>query len=210
MQPSLREDILEALSIQHCSGRKAFRIEDLARALGRPEDDIREILPSLESEGDLAVEDERIILSPSGQAAGGKITRKHRILECFFKEMLGMSPGTASEEACTLEHQVSDEAIDRLRTYLRSAQAGDRIGGGTKSSPLLPTLMESPVETDLVVSCIRCQIPVSRLHDLGIVPGERIRIVRKIAGNGIVVRVKECDIALSREIAGSIYVEKAA
>lgn len=208
MQSSLREDILEALYIRSCSGEKTLRVEELARALGRPEADIQAALPGLETDGDIAVwEGGIVVLLPPGEAAGGKITRKHRILECFFSEMLGMSPGPASEEACTLEHQVSDEAIDRLGSYLDSAQAEGR---GPRPGPHLPSLMESAAGTDLVISCIQGHIPVSRLHDLGIIPGEQIRVVRKIPGNGVVVRVKDCDIAISREIAGSIYVEKAA
>jgi DtxR family Mn-dependent transcriptional regulator len=209
MQSSLREDILEVLYKVRCAGDSIVSISDLALLLGRPPEDLFPILPELERNGDLMLEgDGGISLSSQGIDAGGKISRKHRILECFFSEMLGMSPESASEEACTLEHNVSDEAIDRLGRYLKGpAIPGTRGRRRGWNGPGM-TLMETYVDTEQVVSCIRCHGPVSRLQDLGIFPGEPIRVIRRIPGNGVVVRVKDCDIALSREIAASIFVEK--
>jgi DtxR family Mn-dependent transcriptional regulator len=210
MQSSLREDILEALYKVRCSGDVGILIPDLAHQISRNPEDIAAVLPEMEQEGDLVVGSEGdIVLTPRGIDAGAKIMRKHRILECFFSEALGMSPETASEEACTLEHNVSDEAIDRLGRYLKGP--GISGGRGRRRGWIYPsmTLMESSVDTDMVVSCVRCRGPVSHLQDLGIFPGEIVRVVRRIHGNGVVVRVKECNIALSREIAASIFVEKA-
>ena len=67
---------------------------------------------------------------------------------------------------------------------------------------------ESSEGDELVVSCIRCDGPDARLMDLGILPGEHIRLIRHIPDNGVVIRVKGCDIALSNEIASSILVER--
>jgi DtxR family Mn-dependent transcriptional regulator len=123
--------------------------------------------------------------------------------------MLGMSPDTASEEACTLEHGVSDEAIERLGKYIRGPGRGGirSIRRGKRWQVL--TLLEAEEGDSLVVSCVRCHGPGGRLQDLGLFPGTDITVVRKIPGNGIVVRVKECDIALSTEVAAYILVERA-
>ncbi len=208
MQSSLREDILEALYKARCSASGPVTIPDLARMLCRTPEDIGPILPELERDGDLARSPEGISLTPRGLDTGGKIMRKHRILECFFSEILGMPPERASEEACTLEHKVSDEAIDRLGRYLKSpVRAGKQGRRHGWNCPVI-SLLDSQVDSGLVISCIRCQGTVSRLQDLGIFPGEPITVVRRIPGNGVVVKVKDCNIALSREIAGSILVER--
>jgi DtxR family Mn-dependent transcriptional regulator len=210
MESPLREDVLEILYKAHCSGENRVTMPDLACSLGRNPEDLTPVLPEMEREGDLVLgADGAIFLTSRGIDAGGKIMRKHRILECFLSETLGMSPETASEEACILEHNVSDETIDRLGRYLkRPGITGSR---GRRRGWICPamTLMDSFIDTDMVVSCVRCRGPLSHLQDLGIFPGEVVRVIRRIHGNGVVVRVKDCDIALSREIAASIFVEKA-
>jgi DtxR family Mn-dependent transcriptional regulator len=70
------------------------------------------------------------------------------------------------------------------------------------------TLEDASEGEDLEVSSVWCRGSVTRLHDLGIFPGTVISVIRKIPGNGLVVRVKGSDIALSSEIAASILVER--
>jgi DtxR family Mn-dependent transcriptional regulator len=209
MQSPLREDVLEELFRLRCSGNNRVSVPELALNLGRSEEDLEAVIPELERDGNIVCGNDGLTLTAGGIEAGGRIMRKHRVLERFFFEVLGMSPETASAEACTLEHSVSDAAIARLGRLLggkgRGGQRQKRFGQACPSR----TLMESALGSDLVVSCIRCQAPVPRLHDLGIFPGETIQVVRRIEGNGVVVRVKDCDIALSREIAASVFVEQA-
>jgi len=209
MQSSFREDILETLYKEKATGTQTTSIGDLATLLDRDAGELEKILREMEKDGDLSISPERtIMLTPQGEETGGKIMRKHRILECFFSEMLGMAPETAGKEACTLEHSVSDEAIERLGRYIRTpGWAGPRSMRRGKRWQVL-TLIEAAEGEQLVVSCVRCRGPGSRLHDLGLFPGTTILVVRKIPGNGIVIRVKESDIALSPEIAASIIVER--
>jgi DtxR family transcriptional regulator, Mn-dependent transcriptional regulator len=211
MEPSpLREDILEALFKVQTSGSKKPVPEDIASMLGHSPAEIHAQLRELEQEGALIFDpDGSLILTPSGKDRGGRVMRKHRILECFFSEMLGMSPDIASEEACTLEHGVSDDTIERLGRYLQSPGLRRNQGGLHKRKRWKgSTLLESSEGDELVVSCIRCDGPDARLMDLGILPGERIRLIRHIPDNGVVIRVKGCDIALSNEIASSILIER--
>ncbi len=50
----------------------------------------------------------------------------------------------------------------------------------------------------------------SRLNDIGIIPGEEIVIRRRLSNGALVVEIKESDIAISPEIASTVYVEKIA
>ncbi|NYT16699.1 MAG: hypothetical protein GKC06_01645 [Methanomicrobiales archaeon] len=209
MQSSFREDILETLYKEKATGTSTTLIMNLATLLDRDVGELEKILREMEKDGDLTISPDRTItLTPRGEETGGKIMRKHRILECFFSEMLGMAPESAGKEACTLEHSVSDEAIERLGRYIRTpGWAGPRSMRRGKRWQVL-TLIEAAEGEKLVVSCVRCRGPGSRLNDLGLFPGTTIVVVRKIPGNGVVVRVKESDIALSPEIAASIIVER--
>jgi DtxR family Mn-dependent transcriptional regulator len=60
---------------------------------------------------------------------------------------------------------------------------------------------------DVIVSMILGQERAQRLLDLGVVPGERVRIKRKLTNQALVIQVKGCDVALSPEVAVSICVE---
>lgn len=209
MDSSFREDILEALYTAAAAGSPAPVLEDLAALLTEEEAALMPALHQLENDGNIVIHpDGTLALTAQGEETGGKISRKHRILECFFSEMLGMEPETASVEACTLEHEVSDEAIDRLGRYLKfpgcTGPRGMRRGRRWHGRSLL----ESTEGDTLTVSAVKCGMPSSRLGDLGIVPGEEIRLIHHIPENGVVIRVKGCDIALSREIAASILVQK--
>ncbi len=210
MQSSFREDILEALYKAGSVGRSGTGMRDLARLIDRDINDLEKVVPEMEREGDLVTKpDGMIMLTPRGIETGGKIMRKHRILECFFSEMLGMTPESAAVEACTLEHKVSDEAIDRLGRYIHAPgrAAGRGIRRGKRRRVF--SLEDASEGEELEVSCVRCRGSGTRLHDLGIFPGTIISVIRKIPGNGLVVRVKKTDIALSPEIAASILVERA-
>ena len=209
MGSSFREDILEALYITGAEGTASQRLEDLATCLSHDKTSLAPALKQLEKDGDIVIHpDGTLALTEKGRDTGGKISRKHRILECFFSEMLGMAPETASVEACTLEHEVSDEAIDRLGRYLTSPGCTGPRGMRMRRRWYGRSILESAEGDTLTVSAVKCGMPASRLGDLGIIPGEEIRLIRHIPDNGVVIRVKGCDIALSSEIAASILVQK--
>jgi len=117
-----------------------------------------------------------------------------------------MERAAASEEACILEHDISDETADRLEGFIAVPRGrGRRLQRGRRR---LLTLADVPEGTDLRVVTVRCRGGYERLADLGILPGETIRVVHILNHKAVVVRVKGCDVALSPEIASSILVER--
>lgn len=57
-------------------------------------------------------------LTPSGRALGMRMVRRHRLIELFLVETLGLSWDEVHEEAEHMEHAVSDSLIDRIDAYL--------------------------------------------------------------------------------------------
>jgi DtxR family Mn-dependent transcriptional regulator len=210
MQPSAREDYLEAvLNLTRSRQRPPF-LHEIAGSLGTGIRQTEEDMNTLREGGDLVLSGRgEVELTPEGFETAERVIRKHRLLQCFLTEMLGVEPSRASDEACMLEHAVSDETIDRLGRYLdrpgiscgrvHKRHAG-KSGRGRK-------LTDFEEETDLNVREVCTGGEIHRLLDLGIVPGEKIRLVRKLGNHAVVVRVKGCDIALSDEVAASIRVE---
>lgn len=207
MLPSAFEDYLEAiLTITGDSGRPAA-LEEIAAALGTGTAAAEKTVAALAEEGYLErISGGAVRLTAEGSAVASRVARKHRVLQCFLTEMLGVDEAAADKEACTLEHGISDETIERLSSYL----------DGTRSPPMHPGRCRRPdactlldcKEGDIVrVATVRGPRRNRRLLDLGIFPGEVIQIRRKLQNKSVVVRAKGCDIAISPEIAASIVVE---
>jgi DtxR family Mn-dependent transcriptional regulator len=155
-----------------------------------------------------------VTLLPPGQAIATRVADRHRILECFLAERLGMERRAASGEACHLEHQVSEETIRRLSDFLGEGESRRRrhrgsgpgaceAGGGSVPR----SLAEYPEGTVLRVAAIGNFAWVRRLEDIGLLPGESLTLKRKLSNGSVVVEVKGSEIALSAEVAACILVE---
>ncbi|MDH7490882.1 MAG: metal-dependent transcriptional regulator [Methanolinea sp.] len=207
MKTSAGEDILEAACLLLEKEKSIPTVRKVAGRLSEDEDRVRKEALELEKGGFLRLEEGDIIeLSEKGREAGLRTIQKHTVLERFLSEILGMERAAASEEACILEHDISDETADRLEGFIAVPRGrGRRLQRGRRR---LLTLADVPEGTDLRVVTVRCRGGYERLADLGILPGETIRVVHILNHKAVVVRVKGCDVALSPEIASSILVER--
>ncbi|MFA5346639.1 MAG: metal-dependent transcriptional regulator [Methanoregula sp.] len=222
MRTSLREDYLEAILIH--TGRYSYppSAQDLGKALHIDESDVRTHMDELAYQGDVSLHDDgSITLTDRGTTTGKQIIKKHETLQCFLSEILGMDRSSASDEACKIEHAVSDETIDRLGDYLRlpvlQPHSGDRVNRAQSgirgvqkhdSCGFARSLVDFEEGERLVVRDILGRGCSKRLLDLGVVPGQLVVIKRKLGNRSIVVQVKDCDVALSPENASAICVER--
>jgi len=207
MNTSIREDFLEALCVLSRRSPQIPTVSELAAYLSRGASELTSELQLMEQEGDIRIlPDERVELTEKGSETGSRVMRKHQVLARFLSEVLGMDPDAASEEACILEHDISDEAFERLDRYIRRPRGrGCRMLQGRAR---LPSLLQFPEGSVLKVLSVRCPGGCERLADMGIFPGETVKIVHALNNKTVVVQAKGCDIALSPEIASCIFVEK--
>jgi DtxR family Mn-dependent transcriptional regulator len=222
MLPSLREDYLEA--IQQFSEKNAHppRYEELAAVLGKPESGVRSDIEDLVSSGDVSMLPGGVItLTGQGKQTGESVIKKHETLQCFLSEILGMDSSSASDEACMLEHAVSDETIDRLGQLIVEQDGLRHRGWGRHGRQMsttqcteedfdcqCPSISDCAEGENVIIHCIHGRACAKRLLDLGMVPGERASIKRKLPNGALVVQVKGCDVALSPEIASAIGVDR--
>jgi len=61
---------------------------------------------------------EGVRLTQSGRALALRILRRHRLLECFLCQSLGLQWDEVHEDAERIEHMVSDRLIERIDDYL--------------------------------------------------------------------------------------------
>lgn len=206
MDTTLEEDCLEAILAR--GPETSVSPGDLAADLGVDEQAAAQAVASLVEKGLCRSDDAGVTLTDEGGTVARRVARKHRVLATFFSEMLGMDSDSASREACTLEHEISDETIERLHTYIhRPVPPGKRGRRGRWCHPR-PDLMDVAEDECVRVTGLRGPARHQRLMDLGILPGERICVKRKLGNSSLVVRVKGCEVAISPEIARMVFVER--
>jgi len=222
MQPSLREDYLEAIEHFMIVNVHPPCYDDIAAGLDKAESVVHSDMDELVSSGDVTISPGGLItLTGKGQQTGLSVIKKHETLQCFLSEILGMDSSSASDEACTLEHTVSDETIDRLgqlivkqdRQWYQGRDRHRRQESTVKyrveeKNCQCPSIADCSEGENVTIHCIHGRACSKRILDLGMVPGEHISIKRKLSNGALVVKVKGCDVALSPEIASAIGVER--
>jgi len=116
---SSNEDYLEAL-YQLGGASKAIRSVDLASKLGVSKASVNKAINNLKNAG--LVQQPHygdISLTQEGLSYARKVQNRHEILTQFLTEVLGVEPARAQEEACTMEHAISDDTLDRWVSYMQ-------------------------------------------------------------------------------------------
>ena len=68
-----------------------------------------------------------IRLTEEGQEIAGAVTHRHEVLSSFFEKFLGLDPETASGDACRIEHAVSAETVQRLRSVAEFVESEPQV-----------------------------------------------------------------------------------
>lgn len=155
-------------------------------------------------------------LTPAGEKLAALVLRRHRLIELFLVQVMGMSWTEVHDEAEHLEHAVSDRLIQRIDEMLGRPSVdphGDPIPGpeGTVHRPDYETLLTCPLGTDVRVARVTDQdsefLRFIERHDLK--PGEVVRVQeRDAAGDSVRLRGRrERDIVLGARAASKVLVE---
>ena len=59
-----------------------------------------------------------ITLTEKGRQAADKVVKKRRLIISYLQHSLGLSKEEASKNACRMEHVISDEMLEGIKTYL--------------------------------------------------------------------------------------------
>jgi DtxR family Mn-dependent transcriptional regulator len=66
-------------------------------------------------------------LTDEGEKIAERVIQRHQVLTHFFEEFLGLDSGTASRDACRIEHAVSPETVQRLRSIVEFIESEPQI-----------------------------------------------------------------------------------
>ncbi|HVS50422.1 MAG TPA: metal-dependent transcriptional regulator [Candidatus Dormibacteraeota bacterium] len=157
-----------------------------------------------------------IELTPVGRRAAEAIVRRHRIMERWLTDGLGLDWVTADTEAARLEHAVSEVVEKRLYEVLgrpATCPHGNPIPGHSKPLPKEVRLANLKPGARAVVSRVsevaerEAPLLLAYLHERTLVPGREIALL-EVDGVGGTLRIKAGgrEVTLSRDTAGKLWV----
>jgi DtxR family Mn-dependent transcriptional regulator len=195
---------------------------DIASAMDITPASVTEMLHKLSDKGYVRHEPYKgVVLRPRGMKIACKISRKHRLLERFLADFVGVSGKSRHEQACKMEHALTDEAeknLCRIMHHPTECPHGRRIPKCDRS-----TTCEKCTSTDTPLSEIaegqrvivshlmsRNQDELCSMLSMGFVPGAEVKVEKKIPmGGPIIVSLKGTKVAIARDRGSLLHVIKA-
>lgn len=127
-----------------------------------------------------------VTLTDEGRKIALEVLRHHRLIETYLRESLGFKLAKLHDEACTLEHYVSEEFIDKLTEILGDPQFDPYGHPIPTKDGKIPHKDETaiidlePIITGKISSIDTRNLElIGYLDQLGLVPGATITLVEK-------------------------------
>jgi DtxR family Mn-dependent transcriptional regulator len=229
------EDYLKAICDLSSQNEKPVSTTEISRTLKVAPASVTEMLKKLAEKG-------YIVHSPyhgtrltnTGRRIAEKIVRKHRLLERFLHDVLKVDKVKVHDQACGMEHSLSDDAAESLCRFLKHP---DRCPDNGKVIPPCDLQIGSCVEClelnskglEAVgkhdqnrasigslkqgqcgkISLIRGGYNLlQRLLDMGLKPDTKIRVVRASPlGGPVEVSFGSSKVVLGKGIASKVFVD---
>src|SRR5215471_2127439 len=154
-------------------------------------------------------------LTKAGDKLAALVLRRHRLVELFLVQVMGMSWDEVHEDAEQLEHVVSDRLIERIDAMLGRPTHdphGDPIPDphGAIAHRQLDSLLTCPVGKSLRVTRIADQDPafLRFIEQNDLKPGQSVAVAaRDAAADSVVLRAGDRTLTIGARAASKLLVE---
>lgn len=138
-------------------------------------------------------------LTEAGEELALQMLRRHRLIELFLVETLGLDWSEIHEEAEKLEHAISDRVLEQIDTLLGHPKVdphGDPIPteSGNLSNELLKNLCNCELNQSLHIARITDQSPgfLQFINKSGLMPGVKLTVQeREPAADAITLHLSD-------------------
>jgi DtxR family Mn-dependent transcriptional regulator len=157
-----------------------------------------------------------IEMTAAGRRVAESIVRRHRIMERWLTDVLGLDWVAADEEAARLEHAISEKVERRLYETLgrpRTCPHGNPIPGHSKSSPRERRLATLDAGARAAISRVsevaerEAPLLLAYLAERRLTPGRKVDVVEvDDVGRTIRIRAGKREVTLSHDTAAKLWV----
>ena len=205
---------LEALQYMGFEGIPA-RPARLAQWLGVSRPTVTVALQRMARDGLLKLApNKEVMLTETGRAAADSLVRRHRIIERWLTDQLGMDWVSADEEAARLEHTVSEDVVSRIYERLgrpATCPHGNPIPGLTEREPGELSVAQLELGARARVTRIsevaerEAPLLLTRLAELGLVPGTRLEVTAIRPEGAMRLQLKGGTVELAADVADKVW-----
>ena len=179
---------------------------------------LQNMIKEMEKDGLISIAGQELSFTAAGEKAAAGLIRRHRLAERLLTDVLETGRDGLEDSACEFEHILSEEVTDAICILLghpKECPHGLHIPEGTcckKAKEVVESLVTSldkigMGERATVAYILTRNHPLlHKLMSFGIAPGVTIKIHQK--SPSYVIQVEETQIALEKEVVGSIYVRR--
>jgi DtxR family Mn-dependent transcriptional regulator len=225
LTPSL-EDYLEAMWALSLKD-KVMRVRDIAASLGVTTPSVVGAIKALVAKN--LARHERygyVELTEQGKIKAREVEERHRLLFSLLHDFLGVDHRVAYQEACKIEHHLSEESVGRIRQFiqfidqhpeakslfapeLQQPMKKEEKEMTEEKSKLISLGNLLPGEKGQVVEIKGKGTLRKRLLDMGMLPGTEVQL-KKVAplGDPVDVLVKGYHLSLRKAEAEEILITK--
>lgn len=187
-------------------------------SLSSDDADTAGLIETLVQEGLASAVDGKIHMTEKGRTRARGLIRRQRLAERLFTDVFEMPDDTVLDDACKMEHILSEELTESVCTFLghpRTCPHGKPIPRGecckkfkVEVTPVVTRLSEFEVGSRGKITFIVPSDParINKLNSLGIAAGSVIKFIQKTPS--CVLQIDETTVALDPEMAREIYVKK--
>lgn len=214
-----REDYLINI-LRLTEGEGVAKTTELANFMGVSPASVSEMVKVLAKEGLVSYEKYKgVALTEKGLTYARQIRKKHHVVERFLTDYLNVDHKTAHEEACRIEHAISDDSAIRMCHMMGTPVDVDcqscispckAVSEGVMNILPLNKLAQSQSGRISHIKSEDAEV-VKKLISMGFVPGREISIEAILSDGGPrVARIGDATMALDYRLASCIYVDVAA
>ena len=211
-----REDYLINI-LRLTEGEGVAKTTELASFMGVSPASVSEMVKVLAKEGLVSYEKYKgVALTDKGLTYARQIRKKHHVVERFLTDYLNVDHKTAHEEACRIEHAISDESAIRLCHMMGTPVDVDcqscispckAVSEGIMNILPLNKLAQSQSGRISHIKSDDAEV-VKKLISMGFVPGREISIEAILSDGGPrVARIGDASMALDYRLASCIFVD---